>query len=245
MTPDAQDPSAAQGRPQGRAPHQLVLAIDTAGPVIGAALAGPDGPVASWSLRVVRGADAALLPAVAQLLEDLDPDGPALAAVAVTVGPGTFTGLRVGVATALGVAVARGLPVVPLSSLLVRAALVDDEPSVLALLDARKGRVYAGHFVVQGGQPRPLSAEQDAPLDAVLPAGDFVAVGEGAAVMAERIIAAGGRVVDAPARSPAVAAALLARSRPALDAGEVALRYLRPPDAVPPADLGERIGPAR
>jgi len=219
-----------------------VLAIDTAGPVAGAATWAGGRCCGQWSERVVRGADAVLLPAVHTLLDALPEP---LSRVAVTVGPGAFTGLRVGVATALGVAVARGVPVVPLSSLQCRAALVPDEPAVLALLDARKGRVYAGLFDTTLPVPRALGAEQDALLDAVVPSGGFVAVGEGARVMADALRALGGRIADDPARSPAVAAASLVASTaadlPAQDAGTVALRYLRAPDAVPPSTLGVRV----
>lgn len=218
-----------------------ILAIDTAGPAVGAATWAEGRCWGRWSARVVRGADAALLPAVQDLLDALPVP---LVRVAVSVGPGAFTGLRVGVATALGVAVSRDVPVVPLSSLWCRAALVPDTPVVLALLDARKGRVYAGLYDTTAGVPRALCPERDAPLDAVLPRGDFVAVGEGAAVMADAVRAAGGRIDEDPARSPVAAVAALAgrEDLPAVDAGTVALRYLRTADAVPPAGLGVRSG---
>ena len=88
-----------------------VLGIDTAGPVVGAAVVGW-GPPRQWSCRIVRGADGVLLPAIADLVAPATP----LAGVAVSVGPGAFTGLRVGVATALGIAVSRGVPVICVSS---------------------------------------------------------------------------------------------------------------------------------
>ncbi|MCB9778342.1 MAG: tRNA (adenosine(37)-N6)-threonylcarbamoyltransferase complex dimerization subunit type 1 TsaB [Alphaproteobacteria bacterium] len=221
-----------------------VLAVDTASPVVGAALRAPDGTSEHWSERVVRGADRRLVPAVAGLLAQADAAGAVIARLGVVVGPGAFTGLRVGVATVLGVATARGVPVVPLSSLRVRAAAAPGHAQVLALLDARKGRVYAGLFDTTGQTPVALADECDAPLAEVLPAAPFVAVGEGALVHADAIAAAGGRVLAGPA-STAATAALLAACAPdgdALDAGDVALRYLRAPDAVPPGDLGRRIG---
>lgn len=213
-----------------------VLAIDSAGPVIGAALVlwdeGTPRLIGCWSARVVQGADGLLVPAIDEMLRA---EGGALDRVVVTVGPGAFTGLRVGVATALGYALARGAPVVAISSLAARAAGVAGD-RVLAVLDARKGRVYAGLFDCSGEVPVPLGDEVDLPPEAVWPARPFLAVGEGAVVLRAAVEAAGGTVAEGADASPVRALARLG-ARPeavAVDAGEIALRYLRPPDAVPP-----------
>jgi tRNA threonylcarbamoyladenosine biosynthesis protein TsaB len=208
----------------------ITLAVDTAGPVIGAALAAPElaAPLV-WSQRVSRGADAALAPAVAALLE-----GRGLDLVAVSVGPGSFTSLRVGVAFALGIALSRGCPVVGISSLEVRAAAAGGG-RVLALLDARKGRAYAGFFV--GGER--VGEEVDLPPEqaVTLASGDWVATGEGAEVFRAQVEAAGGRVHPDAARSPVAALAALAAARreQALAPEAVRLHYIRPSDAIPPA----------
>lgn len=224
----------------GRGP--ILLGIDTAAPEVGAALWLGDGPGPAWSARAVRGADAVLLPAVQELLAWLDTQGLALNAVAVTVGPGAFTGLRVGVATALGLAVARSLPVVPVDALAARAGMAWDAPVVLALLDARKGRVYAGTFAVEGGLPAPLSPPGDLELADALPRAPFLAVGEGARTFAATLLAAGGTMHPQATACPAPAVARLGALLPRLDAGAVALHYLRGADAIPPADLGRRVG---
>lgn len=215
----------------------VVLGIDTAGPVVGAAVVGLGGGPAAWSERVVRGADAVLVPAIADLLEAADAQGHPISRVAIATGPGGFTGLRVGVATALGLAVARCLPVVPVSSLAARAALVPGEPRVLALLDARKGRVYAGLFDTRGEVPVLLGEERDIAPDAAMPEPGFVAVGEGAVVYADRVAAAGGRCAPGADASPALAVARLGACLDPVDAGAVQLRYIRPPDAKVPRQL--------
>ena len=69
-----------------------------------------------------------------------------LAAVACGRGPGTFTGTRVAVATAQGIALGRGLPVVPVSTLAAQAASADGGGRVLAVLDARRDEVYGAPF---------------------------------------------------------------------------------------------------
>ena len=215
-----------------------VLGIDTAGPVVGAAVWHP-GWVESWSARIARKADGALMPAIAELLSSVG----SIDLVAVSTGPGAFTGLRVGVSMALGIAMARQVPVVPVSSLAARAACAG-QARTLALLDARKGRVYAGLFDASAPVPQRIGEEQDALLDAVLPSAPFVAVGEGALVFAEAIAGAGGQVSPDAARCPADEVArmgMLLRDT-ALDPGEVALRYLRPPDAAVPSGLGQTVG---
>ena len=208
-----------------------ILGIDTAGPVVGAAIVGSGLP-RQWSCRIVRGADGVLLPAIADLVSPSTP----LAAVAVSVGPGAFTGLRVGVATALGIAVSRGVPVVCVSSLEARAAMCD-AGRVLALLDARKDRVYAQWFRCADGMVEPLSEPMDQPLATVLSgrhaSAPFVAIGEGALLDSDAIRAAGGELVDGPDESPAWAVATLGQARiaAAQPPRDVALQYLRPADA--------------
>ncbi|MFT5683729.1 MAG: tRNA threonylcarbamoyladenosine biosynthesis protein TsaB [Myxococcota bacterium] len=215
-----------------------VLGIDTAGPVIGAAVWHP-GWVESWSARIVRKADGVLMPAIAELLASVG----SIDLVAVSTGPGAFTGLRVGVSMALGIAMARDVPVVAVSSLAARAACAG-HPRTLSLLDARKGRVYAGLFDASGDVPVLIGAEHDALLADILPEGAFVAVGEGALVFSEIITAAGGQVSPDAARCPAdeVARLGMMMRAEALDPGDIALRYLRPPDAKVPGGLGQSIG---
>jgi len=204
-----------------------ILGIDTAGPVVGACLLGPDVE-REWSERVSRGADTVLIPAIADMLEG----NQVLDAVAVSVGPGAFTGLRVGVSAALGIAVSRKIPVVCISSLEARAAMVRGD-SVLALLDARKSRVYAQWFDCSTPTPRPLNEAQDATLNDVIPKQAFVAVGEGALLEPDQLARAGGTICSDPAQSAAPFVARLGRIRIAegLPPHEVALAYLRDADA--------------
>ena len=211
---------------------RTILAIDTAGPEIGAAVL-VDNECQRWSARAGRGSDAALTPAVAELLATVS----GLDAVAVTVGPGAFTGLRVGVATALGVAMAKGVGVVPVSSLAARALLVDAS-EVLALLDARKQRFYAQRFDTTSGLPVPLAEAVDAPLYEILKGAPCTVVGEGAEAAREEIVSWGGvvGVTSSPAEQVARIGANCLESL--VEPSEVALRYLRPADAKPQVKPG-------
>ena len=215
-------------------PGALALGIDTAGPVVGLALwaAGSSAPLAHRSARAVRGADGIIATALSELLRIADASPPGLRRVAVTVGPGAFTGLRVGVATALGLALSRDLPVVGISSLRARAALVT-APVVLSLLDGRRDKVYCCSYDTGVFPPRPLSDERDIPLTQACPAAPFLAVGEGASVYREAIVAAGGVLAQDPTRSCAAQVARLAWAvdAPLHDPLSVRLNYIRPPDA--------------
>jgi tRNA A37 threonylcarbamoyladenosine modification protein TsaB len=132
-----------------------------------------------------------------------------------------------------GLAFARGVEVAPVSSLALRACLAPGQPRVLSLLDARKGKVYGGWFDTRGPLPLPLGPELDILLDEVSAQAPGIAVGEGAAVFADAVRAAGHTLHATPADSPVGAGATLCRSLEGRSAGTVGLRYLREPDARP------------
>jgi tRNA threonylcarbamoyladenosine biosynthesis protein TsaB len=144
----------------GRSP---VLALDTSTDVASVALLGPtcdiggEGRAASRSDDLIGLIDRALAGAGATLGE--------LAAIAVGVGPGSFTGLRIGMATAKGLCFAAGLPLWSASSL---AALALDASAVeplagalvVAAFDARRGEIGAGFYRVDGDRVESLADER-------------------------------------------------------------------------------------
>lgn len=86
---------------------------------------------------------AELMPQVARLMEESALGWDEVDAIAVGVGPGTFTGLRIGIATARALAHARGIPVRPVSSLRALAEPIDPDRPRLPLIDARRGELFA------------------------------------------------------------------------------------------------------
>jgi tRNA threonylcarbamoyladenosine biosynthesis protein TsaB len=166
-----------------------LLAIDTALQRLSVAV-GADGRVlAARSRPLPRGHAELLLPEMQRVLDAAGLGYGDLDALAVTLGPGTFTGVRVGLAAVRAVALARKLPVVGLTTLQALAVQARPRPgeTVLALLDARRGEVYAQPF--DAGM-RPLAPPAILALDeaaARLPAPPAVLVGSGINPLADRL----------------------------------------------------------
>ena len=132
-----------------------VFAIDTALEACSAAVLDSehDEIIARESIPMARGHAEALMPLIARVIESAKLDFKQIDRFAVTTGPGSFTGLRVGIAAARGLGLAAGKPVVGLSTLSALAApliAVDDTIPVVAAIDARHDHVYLQVFAAGG-----------------------------------------------------------------------------------------------
>jgi tRNA threonylcarbamoyl adenosine modification protein YeaZ len=216
-----------------------VLAIDTALAACSAAVldTGRGGIVASETVSMARGQAEAIMPLIARVMDLADIEFAALDRVAVTTGPGSFTGLRVGISATRGIALAAGKPAIGLSTLAGFAAPLiaeDDSTHVVAAVDARHDHVYLQVFGTGG---RTLVAPRIATLRDALRAaltGPARVVGSAADLLA----AAWPKAADQP---------LLVEQRGAPDIGWIARLgaaaadgygpprplYLRAPDAQP------------
>lgn len=127
--------------------HPLVLGLDAATPPASVAVVRGTEILATLEGPFGRGTDAWILGATDAVLEEAEFDLGEMDALAATAGPGTFTGIRVGLATAAGLARGRDCPVAGISTLeaLVATARSRALPRgpVLALVDARRGNLYA------------------------------------------------------------------------------------------------------
>ncbi|MEW6540529.1 MAG: tRNA (adenosine(37)-N6)-threonylcarbamoyltransferase complex dimerization subunit type 1 TsaB [Bacillota bacterium] len=130
-----------------------VLGIDTSGPFCTAGLAGSDGVLAERSVRGRKIHSVRLLPLIEDLLADTGLLTENLDGVAVSAGPGSFTGLRIGLTTARTLAQVLGIPVVGVSSLEVLVYPLCGAGRVWALVPARRGEVYAALYDCGGGAP--------------------------------------------------------------------------------------------
>ena len=121
-----------------------ILALETS-TELGSCALWRDGEVLERTCPTGRSHSETLLPLVRELLAEAGLKVSQLDAIAFGVGPGAFTGLRVACGGAQGLAVAAGLPLIPVTSLETIASLAGAE-RVLALLDARMGEIYAGSY---------------------------------------------------------------------------------------------------
>jgi tRNA threonylcarbamoyladenosine biosynthesis protein TsaB len=220
-----------------------ILGFDTSTPATAVCLLRADGA----EFEVAPGADELLgapghardlLPRIAQVAERAGVELADLEAIAVGTGPGTFTGLRIGIATARALAHSTGAELRPVSSLAALAAGIDD-PVRLPLIDARRGEVF-GALHEEGEQRwEPFVARPEAVAERVREAAvNPLAAGDGSIRFREILEAAGIRV--APDGSQAHVVRALHVCRLATGTRPVALEtvlpdYLRAPDAKPSA----------
>jgi tRNA threonylcarbamoyladenosine biosynthesis protein TsaB len=221
----------------------LILAIDTALDACSAAVldSGASKLIAQESQPMKRGHAEALMPLIARVMGEAAIAFAALDRIAVTTGPGSFTGLRVGLSAARGIALAAGKPVVGITTLTAYAApvvSVNAVQPVISAIDARHDHVYVQ---VVGGDGSSLMTPRVAPIEETLGASRFGAphlVGNAAQILADRWPkdALPPFQVDAlPAPDIAWVAWLGAAVDP--DTAPARPYYLRAPDAKPPKDM--------
>lgn len=155
-----------------------LLAIETATRRVGCALWDSGEPVAGFSLVAGQRHAEVLMPAVDHLCRQAGWGPGHIEAVAVDRGPGLFTGLRVGLATARAMAAARGLPAVGVSSLDALAYPHRRRPGLLvAVVDARRGEVFWALYRGNGAELRELRPPAVSPPETV--AGELAALAAG------------------------------------------------------------------
>jgi tRNA threonylcarbamoyladenosine biosynthesis protein TsaB len=216
-----------------------VLAVDTSSPRGSVAVVGPESVLAEARVVTVEGHSRWLLPAVAALLQGLALEARSIDVFAVATGPGSFTGLRVGLGSVQGLALASGRPCVGLSTLDVLAAsAAGSSGTIVALIDAFRGEVYSGVYDAAG---RRRGSPTVGPLGAVLerlPAGSAF-VGEAALEQREAIgkQVPGAAFPDWPRflAAPLAAAALrLAEAGCTVSPADLRPLYIRDADIRPP-----------
>lgn len=207
------------------APEGPVLALDTSTSVGAVAVGVGERLLSEVVMNVGPGHSSALMPAVDQALRSAGILPRELSAVVVGGGPGSFTGVRIGAATAKGIVHALGIPLFAYSGLLAAAAGAwGAERPVCALFDARRRDVYAACYRFGAGVEEvfgPVAMTLDALLARFRGAEPPLFTGEAATIHREEIARElGARVVPAQLAVPR-ASALLALLRAVPEAGRV------------------------
>lgn len=220
-------------------PDITLLAIDTAGAACSAALWKDGGVLSRRRAEMARGQAECLIPMVQDVLAEADVSFSALSAVAVTLGPGAFTGVRIGLAAAKGLAIALKAPLIGVTCFEAVAAAVPDssrDGRVLAVaLESKRSDLYLQTFAA-GVMPKdpPAAIELDRLRDElsfapILLAGDakeraFAVLGEDSGVA----------VYDGDDAVDATQVAALAVTRGPGSTAPLKPLYLRPPDVTLP-----------
>jgi tRNA threonylcarbamoyladenosine biosynthesis protein TsaB len=169
----------------------IVLGIETSGPRGGVALVDSAGRVLERRFETQRSLGAELAPSIQDVLEQwsLGPENPP-DLVAVDLGPGSYTGLRVGLAAAKGLAFAWSRPLVGTRLVDLLARQAPPARKIVCALDASRGEVYYGVFERRPGEgaPQPVAepalAEPDQVAQVLAAEADVCIIGDAAAVLA-------------------------------------------------------------
>jgi tRNA threonylcarbamoyladenosine biosynthesis protein TsaB len=216
-----------------------ILAIDTA---LGAcsvcvSVDGQPEPLVEESQQMTTGQAEAIMPMIERVMSEIEGGFSSLDRVAVSIGPGSFTGLRIGISAARAIGLAAGIPVVGVSTLSAYAApqINTEEPGVIAIgIDARHGSLFFQAFTSAGRSiilPRVITVKEASRL---VGSGPVRIAGSGAPALAVETMSLGikATIVD---MNPAPTIAWVARLGLAADPATALAKplYLRPPGATP------------
>jgi tRNA threonylcarbamoyl adenosine modification protein YeaZ len=225
-----------------------ILAIDTALSAASACVyeAGTDAPESAETIAMERGHAEALLPLIERVMAHAEGGFSGLSRIAVTVGPGSFTGLRIGIAAARAIGIACNVPVVGVATLAALAAplILEQQPGLIAAaIDARHGNLYLAAFGQDGRAtvaPRLVSVREAMPL---LEGNPIRLIGSGAPMLAIEA-AATGRTVELMGNGSAPDILYVAKlgllADPAIPARPL---YLKAPDVTLPAPPPTALAP--
>jgi tRNA threonylcarbamoyladenosine biosynthesis protein TsaB len=216
-----------------------ILAIDTSCGAASVAVVegGVAEPLAVMSRPMTRGHADALAPMVEEVMRGLDGGFGSLSRIAVATGPGSFTGIRIGLAMARAMAVTLAIPVVGVSTLAAFSAPLLSAPRpgiIVAAIDARHGSVYFQLFEPSGRPLGPPRCDTARECVRAIGAGPAWLAGDAAALIANEAHRAGLPYdLDAARDAPDIVA--LAWMGLAVDAATNPARpiYVKPPDARP------------
>lgn len=230
-----------------------ILAIDTSATAASVAVAEEDKIIGEYFINTSLTHSQTLIPMVEQLLNSISLPVKDLDAVAVNAGPGSFTGVRIGVAAVKGIAFADELPCIAVSTLESMAYnMLDSDCVVCAVMDARCNQVYNAMFRINGKSVERLTDDRALSLEDLkreLERIDekIVLVGDGTAIMEKYLNGMLSNVVSAPinkriqnASSTAMLACKMLKNGKTISSDELMPVYLRLPQAQ--RELNKKLG---
>jgi tRNA threonylcarbamoyladenosine biosynthesis protein TsaB len=219
----------------------LILGIETATEQVGVSIGGHEGIIATFEVARGRRHAEILTPAIEFVCQQADIELSELGCVAVDVGPGLFTGMRVGIAAAKALALGLRIPMIGISSLdLLAFPCRHTDRVVVPVIDARKGEVFSAMYRQVPGGVQQVSAPtvgsiDDLIADLMARSQDALCVGDGAERYREELIEGYHCEVSGPVHPSPGALVQLAHARALREewvrSDEIEPIYLRAPDA--------------
>jgi len=213
----------------------LILAFDTSAAHCAAALLSGDRIIASIIEPMAKGQGERLLGLCGDVLAQANVAYDDLTAIAVGIGPGNFTGIRISVSAARGLALGLGIPAIGVSQL--KALAYGTDGVVIASVDARQDKMFVQVFGTLDDRAPEMCSADDLPT--IPSRADPICIG----FQADMIAALCNGTVSAPRMPLADAIAHIAAGRASHDNPRPAPLYLRPADAAPARDAPPTILP--
>jgi tRNA threonylcarbamoyladenosine biosynthesis protein TsaB len=220
-----------------------VLAFDSSGAACSAAIRDGKGRLLAHRFEpLARGHAERLMPMLRDVMTVAGVAFSGLDLIAVTIGPGSFTGIRVGLAAARGLALASALPLLGVTAFEAIVAAVPPAErrggALIVAIDSRRDDLFIQSFPADGAAVSAPAALAPAALAAAVPAGDLLLAGDGAARARDALAALGRSArlarADGPPDAADIAALALARWQPGTLPALPLPLYLRPPDVTMP-----------
>lgn len=146
-----------------------ILALDSSGLVASVAIVEDENLLAEYTVNYKKTHSQTLLPMLDEIVGMIDLDLETIDAIAVAAGPGSFTGLRIGSATAKGLGLALDKPIVSISTVEALAYnLYDTESVICPVMDARRNQTYTGIYGFENGDFQEISRPEAVGIEDII-----------------------------------------------------------------------------